>query len=219
MTDVLRLYTYWRSSAAYRVRIALGLKGLDYEPVPVHLVRNGGEHRAESYVAINPQARVPALEHDGRVLTQSLAIIEYLDETWPEPPLLPRGDAAARARVRALAQLVACDIHPVNNLRVIQYLGRHLNVAEDARDAWYRHWIMDGFAALETLLAGSGETGRYCHGDMPTLADVCLVPQVYNARRYRCDLTPFPTIVRIDAACAELPAFAAARPEAQPDAE
>jgi maleylacetoacetate isomerase len=161
---------------------------------------------------------VPALEHDGRVLTQSLAIIEYLDENWPAQPLLPSA-AAARARVRALAQLVACDIHPLNNLRVLQYLAKELGESEDARNDWYRHWIEDGFDALEALLAGSSETGRHCHGDEPGLADVLLVPQMYNARRYQCDLTPYPTITRIEQACNALPAFDRARPERQPDAE
>jgi maleylacetoacetate isomerase len=215
---MLKLYGYWRSSAAYRVRIALELKGLTYESVPVHLVRDGGEQRKPSYRRINPQGRVPALEHDGRVLTQSLAIIEYLDETWPEPALLP-STAAARARVRALAQLVACDIHPLNNLRVLQYLAKELGRSEDARNDWYRHWIEDGFDALEALLAGSTETGRYCHGNEPGLADVLLVPQVYNARRYQCDLTPYQTITRIEQACNALAAFDRARPERQPDAE
>jgi maleylacetoacetate isomerase len=215
---MLKLYGYWRSSAAYRVRIALELKGLTYESVPVHLVRDGGEQRKPAYRRVNPQGRVPALEHDGRVLTQSLAIIEYLDETWPEPALLPP-TPAGRARVRALAQLVACDIHPLNNLRVLQYLEGKLGASEDGRSDWYRHWIMDGFEALESLLAGSGETGRYCHGDAPGLADVLLVPQVYNARRYRCDLAACPTITRIDQACSALPAFERARPERQSDAE
>ena len=215
---MLKLYGYWRSSAAYRVRIALGLKGLPYENVSVHLVRDGGEQRKPKYKRVNPQGRVPALEHDGRVLTQSLAIIEYLDETAPEPALLPP-DAAGRARVRALAQLIACDIHPLNNLRVLQYLGGKLGASEDARNDWYRYWITDGFEALEALLAGSPETGRYCHGDTPGLADVLLVPQVYNARRYQCDLAPYPTIARIDEACNAMPAFERARPERQPDAE
>ena len=215
---MLKLYGYWRSSAAYRVRMGLEVKGLSYELAPVHLMRNGGEQRTASYALINPQGRVPALEHDGRVLTQSLAILEYLDETWPQPALLPP-DAAGRARVRALAQVVACDIHPLNNLRVLQYLERLLGQQESARNDWYRHWILDGFEALETLLARSAETGRYCHGDSPGLADLCLVPQVYNARRYGCDLAPFPTIVRIDAACGALEAFQRARPERQPDAE
>jgi maleylacetoacetate isomerase len=216
--SMLRLYGYWRSSAAYRVRIALELKSLSYEYAPVHLVRGGGEQRQPDYRRVNPQGRVPSLEHDGRVLTQSLAIIEYLDESWPEPALLP-STPAARARVRALADLVACDIHPLNNLRVLQYLSRTLGQAEPARDDWYRHWIADGFTALEVLLAGSADTGRYCHGDTPGLADACLVPQVYNARRYNCDLEPFPTIARIEQSCNALAAFERARPERQPDAE
>jgi maleylacetoacetate isomerase len=215
---MLKLYTYWRSSAAYRVRIALELKGLRYESVPVHLVRGGGEQSQPGYLRVNPQGRVPALEHDGRILTQSLAIIEYIDECWPAPPLMPE-TPAARARVRALALLVACDIHPLNNSRVLKYLGGTLGQAEPARDEWYRHWISDGFTALEKLLAGSEETGRYCHGDTPGFADACLVPQVYNARRYRCDLTPFPTIVRIEQACSALEPFQRASPERQPDAE
>jgi maleylacetoacetate isomerase len=215
---MLKLYTYWRSSAAYRVRIALELKGLRYESVPVHLVRGGGEQNQPGYLRVNPQGRVPALEHDGCILTQSLAIIEYIDECWPSPPLMPEAPAA-RARVRALALLVACDIHPLNNSRVLKYLGGMLGQAEPARDEWYRHWISDGFTALEKLLAGSEETGRYCHGDTPGFADVCLVPQVYNARRYRCDLTPFPTIVRIEQACSALEPFQRASPERQPDAE
>jgi maleylacetoacetate isomerase len=215
---MLRLYGYWRSSAAYRVRIALELKSLTCEYTSVHLVRGGGEQRLPDYLRVNPQGRVPSLEHDGRVLTQSLAIIEYLDESWPEPALLP-STPAARARVRALADLVACDIHPLNNLRVLQYLSRTLGQDEPARDDWYRHWITDGFTALEVLLAGSPDTGRYCHGDTPGLADVCLVPQVYNARRYNCDLEPFPTITRIEQSCNALAAFERARPERQPDAE
>jgi maleylacetoacetate isomerase len=215
---MLRLYGYWRSSAAFRVRIALELKGLPYEYVPVHLVRDGGEQRKPDYQRINPQGRVPTLEHDGRLLTQSLAIIEYLDESWREPALLP-STPVARARVRALADLVACDIHPLNNLRVLQYLNRTLGQDEPARDEWYRHWITDGFAALEVLLAGSPDTGRFCHGNTPGLADACHVPQVYNARRYQCDLEPFPTIRRIDQSCNALPAFERARPERQPDAE
>jgi maleylacetoacetate isomerase len=215
---MLKLYGYWRSSAAYRVRIALELKGMPYELSPVHLLRDGGQQRTHAYALINPQGRVPALDHDGRVLTQSLAIVEYLEEIRPEPALLPPA-ALGRARVRALAQLVACDIHPLNNLRVLQYLERPLGQPEAARGDWYRHWITEGFEALEKLLAGSDETGRYCHGDSPGLADICLVPQVYNARRYRCDLASFPTITRIDAACSALEAFQRAQPERQPDAE
>lgn len=213
----MRLYTYFRSSAAYRVRIALGLKGLAVEAVPVHLLRHGGEQLQASYRAVAPAGLVPALD-DGGVLTQSMAIIEYLDETHPQVPLLP-ADARGRARVRALAQMVACDIHPIGNLRVLRYLAKTLGVPDQARQAWSQHWIAEGFAAIEALLAGSPDTGRFCHGDTPTLADCCLVPQVFNARRFGVDLAPYPTIVAIDAACAALEAFAAAHPSNQADAE
>lgn len=212
----MKLYSYFRSSAAYRVRIALHLKQLAHETVAVHLLRDGGEQKAAAYRALNPQQLVPALTVDDQTLTQSLAIIEYLEETHPAVPLLP-ADAAGRARVRALAQLIACDIHPLNNLRVLQYLQQQLQADEAAKNAWYVHWIREGFDALETRLQ-SPHTGRFCHGDNPTLADCCLVPQVYNARRFQVDLTAYPTIVRIDAACAALPAFQAALPENQPDA-
>lgn len=214
---MLKLYSYWRSSAAYRVRIALGLKGLGFEGLPVHLTRAGGEQHSASYRALNPQALVPSLIDGDTVLTQSLAIIEYLEELHPEPALLPKG-AAARARVRALAMAIACDIHPLNNLRVLQYLAEALGADERARGQWYRHWLAVGLAPLETSLAAAPETGRYCHGDQPGLADVCLVPQLYNARRYELDLTCYPTLTRIETACLELPAFAAAHPERQVDA-
>ncbi len=170
--DGIVLYTYWRSSAAYRVRIGLELKGLAWEARPVHLVRDGGEQHRDAYRALNPQQQVPTLLHEGHVLTQSLAILEYLDERFPQVPLLP-ADAAGRARVRALAQLVACDIHPINNLRVMQYLERTLQVPTDARTQWTLHWIAEGFAAMETLLANSRDTGTFCHGDRPGLADIC----------------------------------------------
>lgn len=213
----IALHSYWRSSAAYRVRIALALKGLNWRTAGVHLVRDGGEQHAAAYRRLNPQGLVPTLETNQHVLTQSLAIIEYLDECHPEPPLLPRG-AAERARVRALAQIVACDIHPLNNLRVLKWLKEHLGADEGQRNQWYRHWIAEGFAALEALLGDNPAAGRYCHGDSPTLADLCLVPQVYNAIRYECDLEPYPAIRRINAACMELEAFRGAAPEAQPDA-
>ncbi|GIK85437.1 MAG: maleylacetoacetate isomerase [Burkholderiales bacterium] len=213
----MKLFDYFRSSAAYRVRIALALKGLAPERTFVHL-RHGAQ-RAGDYLALNPQGLVPALvADDGAVLTQSLAIVEWLDETHPQPPLLP-SDADGRARVRSIAQAIACDIHPLNNLRVLNYLTGTLGVSEAQRDGWYRYWVDLGFEALERRLAGERATGRFCHGDAPTLADVCLVPQVANARRFAVDLAPYPTIVRIDAACAGVPAFAAAAPMRQPDAE
>lgn len=211
----MRLYTYWRSSAAFRVRIALGVKGLAYESVAKHLVRS--EQRAADYLGLNPQGFVPALEDGGAVLSQSLAIIEYLDETHPEPPLLP-GDARGRAQVRAMAQLIACDVHPLNNLRVLNHLRGPLGQDEAAVERWVQHWILEGFAALEQLARRHSADGRHLHGRAVTLADVCLVPQLYNARRSRCELAPFPTLTAIGAALEALPAFAAARPEAQPDA-
>lgn len=215
---MMRLYTYFRSSAAYRVRIALNLKGLDYQAVPVHLVKDGGQHRQPEYLALNPQGLVPALTVDGQVLTQSLAIIEYLDETHPRPPLLP-ADPLDRARVRALAQAIACDLHPVNNLRVLRYLGGTLGLDQAAKDSWVRHWVETGLAAFEAMLAGDPRTGAFCHGDTPGLADCCLVPQLFNARRFGCDLSAMPTITAIGARCETLPACAAASPQAQPDFE
>ncbi|KRG50907.1 maleylacetoacetate isomerase [Stenotrophomonas beteli] len=215
--DGIVLYTYWRSSAAYRVRIGLELKGLAWDARPVHLVREGGEQHLHAYRALNPQQLVPTLLHEGHTLTQSLAIVEYLDERFPQVPLLP-ADAAGRARVRALAQLVACDIHPINNLRVMQYLERELQLPADARTQWTLHWIAEGFAAMEAMLANSRDTGTFCHGDRPGLADLCLLPQLYNAHRFGLDLAPFPTLRRIEAACQALDAFDRARPEKQPDA-
>jgi maleylacetoacetate isomerase len=214
---VPRLYGYWRSTAAWRVRIALNLKGLAWESAPVHLLRDGGEQRAPAFLALNPQGLVPALEIDGHVLTQSLAMIEYLDETRPQPPLLP-SDPAGRARVRSLAQLVSADIHPLNNLRVLQQLRDRFGLDETQRDAWYRHWVGEGLGALEARLAREPGTGRFCHGDTPGLADCCLVPQLYNARRYGCPLGDIPFILAIEAACLELDAFKAAAPDVQPDA-
>ncbi len=212
----MKLYTYFRSSAAYRVRIALALKGVAVEQIPVHLRRQ--EQAAPGFAAVNPQRFVPALDTGSAVLTQSLAIIEYLEETVPGPPLLP-ADSVARARVRAIAQLIACDIHPINNLKVMNHLRDALEIGEDARTAWSSHWIAEGFGALESLLAGSPCTGRFCHGDSPGLADICLIPQVYNANRVGCPLDPYPTIRRINAACQELSAFADAAPDRQADAE
>lgn len=212
------LYTYFRSSAAYRVRIALNLKGLACEYHPIHLLREGGEQKSADYRRLNPQGLVPTLVDDGEPFTQSLAILEYLEETHPEPTLLP-SDAEGCARVRALALAIACDIHPLNNLRVLAYLRDNLGIDEPARTRWYRHWIAEGFEAVEALLTGSPAIGRFCHGDRPTLADICLVPQVFNARRFDMDLGGFPTIRRIDAACLEIAAFRDAAPSAQPDAE
>ncbi|UHL65465.1 maleylacetoacetate isomerase [Paralcaligenes sp. KSB-10] len=214
----MKLYSYFRSSAAYRVRIALNLKGLRYETMPVHLLRHGGEQLSDAYRALNPTALVPTLVDGDLTVGQSMAILEYLEETHPEPALLP-ADAPGRARVRAIAQIIACDIHPLDNLRVLRYLKHEMNVSEEAKNAWYRHWVVEGLTAIEKLLAGKPQTGRYCHGDRPGFADLCLVPQVANARRFECDLGAMPTIVRIDAACAELPAFQQAAPANQPDAE
>jgi maleylacetoacetate isomerase len=212
----MKLYGYFRSSAAFRVRIALNLKRLDYESAFIHLRR--GDQRQPGFLEVNPQGLVPALEIDGQMLIQSLPIIEYLDERHPEPPLLP-GDAAGRARVRALAAIVACDIHPINNLRVLRYLQRPLGHDEAAISTWYNHWIDIGFGAFEELLVSDPHTGVFCHGDVPGLADIALVPQVFNAGRYSLDLAPYPTIVRIYESCMKLEAFAAARPERQADQE
>lgn len=215
----MQLYGYFRSSAAYRVRIALALKGLRPQLVFVHLTRGGGEQKSPDYRKINPQALVPTLiTDDGHVLGQSLAIIEYLDETHPKPPLLPV-DPIGRARVRALALAVACEIHPLNNTRVLNHLTGTLGLSEAQKLAWYRHWIAVGLEGLEGLVAGHAATGRFCHGDAPTLADLCLVPQLANARRFDCDLAPYPTLVRIDAECAKLEAFQTAAPANQPDFE
>lgn len=215
---MLRLYTYYRSSAAYRVRIALALKGLPYESVPVHLLKDGGEQHQSAYRAVNPAGLVPALQDGGVLLTQSLAIMEYLDETRPTPALLPQ-DASGRARVRALAQMVACDIHPLNNLRVLRYLSHPLEQPEDTRNTWARHWMDLGLAAMEDALAHSPHTGLCCHGDVPTLADCCLIPQTFNARRFGMDLAAWPTIQRIVAHCEALAPFEQAHPARQGDAE
>jgi maleylacetoacetate isomerase len=211
----VKLYTYFRSSASFRVRIALNLKGVAYEPSFVHLPR--GEHRASAYSKVNPQALTPALElDDGEPLAQSLAIIEYLDEVHPQPPLLPR-DAKARARVRSLSLLIACEIHPLNNLRTLQYLKRALGQTEDQVNAWYRHWVADGLAKFEADVARGA--GKFCHEDSPGLADCCLVPQIFNAKRYQCDLAPYPITMRVFEACMQLEAFDRAQPSKQPDAE
>jgi maleylacetoacetate isomerase len=211
----MKLYSYFRSSAAYRVRIALNLKGIAYETVSVHLVKDGGHNRRPEYRAVNPQMRVPALViGSGEVLIQSPAIIEYLDETHPDPPFLPK-DPVARAKARALADIVACDIHPLNNTSPLRYLKRAMHQEQSAIDAWYHHWVTEGFEALEALL----EPSPYCCGSAVTIADIFLVPQVNNARRLKVPLDKFPKIVAIEAACLALPAFDRARPENQPDAE
>lgn len=212
----MKIHGYYRSSAAYRVRIALNLKNLqaDWDYKRLRLA----EHRSEDFTRLNPQQLVPTLEEDGFVLSQSLAIIDYLDERHPDPPLLPAA-ARARARVRQLSLIPACEIHPINNLRVLQYLTGTLGLSEDERDTWYRHWVGLGFDAMEVLLRDSPDTGTYCHGDSVTLADIVLVPQVYNALRFNCDMSRYPTIARINDACLALPAFADAVPENQPDAE
>lgn len=209
-------YTYFRSSAAFRTRIALNLKGLAHEDVFVHLRKN--EQLADAYTALNPQGLVPTLVHKGHAIGQSLAIIEYLDELFPEPPFLPK-DALGRARVRQIAYAVACDIHPINNLRVRRFLLHELKHSEQEVLDWQVHWMREGFDALETMLAHDPATGRFCHGDAPTLADICLVPQMANARGAEMDLKPWPTLNRIEKACYELPAFTDALPKNQPDAE
>lgn len=214
----LQLYSYWRSSAAYRVRIALAVKGLPYTTIPKHLVRDGGEHRKADYLALNPEGRVPALAVGEYVIPQSLAICEYLEETHPEPPLLP-GPALDRAAIRSMALLVACDIHPLNNLSVLGYLRSEFGADESGANRWVAHWIGRGFAALEQRVRQGPGDGRHCYGSSVTLADVCLVPQMYNARRFKVDVSSFPALVAICAHLEGLPAFAAARPEAQPDAE
>jgi maleylpyruvate isomerase len=212
----MKLFGYHRSSAAFRVRIALNLKGMQVDHRFVHLRK--GEQSAPEYGALNPQGLVPMVIDGPQVLTQSLAIIEYLEETNPEPALLPK-EPIERARVRAIAQAIASDIHPLNNLRVLRYLAGPLNVPEEARNEWYRHWVVEGLTALERSLTPAAGTGTFCHGDTPTLADVCLVPQVYNAERADIDLSPFPRITKIVAACRELRAFQDADPAKQPDAE
>lgn len=218
MADDFILYGYFRSSAAFRVRIALNLKGIKPELRFVHLLKDGGHQHTDEYRKLNPQELIPALVHDGHTVTQSLAIIEYLDDIVAQPPLLPK-DAFGRARVRQIAYAVACDIHPINNLRINQYLKRAFHADADAQVAWQRHWISIGFAALETMLSSSPETGRYCHGDTPTIADICLIPQMANARRVELDLSPYPTLLRIEETALAHPAFEAALPKNQPDAE
>jgi maleylpyruvate isomerase len=209
------LYNYFRSSAAFRTRIALNLKGIPYESEAVHLTRDGGAQFTPAFRKINPQARVPALKLDnGDILVQSLAIMDYLEETHPQPPLLPK-DPAMRAHVRAVAQIISCDIHPLNNVAVLNYLRKELKQDDAAVNAWYRHWVIAGFDAVEQLL----KPGKFAFGDNVTLADVCLVPQVYNARRFKVPLDKYPKILAVDTACRAIPAFEKAKPENQPDAE
>ena len=211
----MRLYSFFGSSAAFRVRIALNLKGIEYETVPVNLPQ--GEHREPEFLSTNPQATVPVIDDDGTILWQSLAIIDYLDARYPLPRLIP-AEPVARARVQALAQLIVCEIHPLNNLRVRNYLREELELDDAAQSRWYKHWISEGFQSLEALVKRfSG--GRYCFGDAVSVADVCLVPQVYNARRYHCDLAPYPTIQRIADGLRVETAFSRAAPEQQPDAK
>jgi len=214
----MKLYNYFRSSASYRVRIALNLKGLSYDYIPVHLRRGGGEHLQPSYKTVNPQALIPSLEDNGRVLTQSLAILEYLEEQYPTPALLPR-DPVDRATVRSMALAVACEMHPLQNLRVLNYLQNTLHQSEADTQAWGRHWVTEGLVALEQMVKAVPNRAGFCFGRTPTFADLCLVPQMVNARRFGCDLSVCPTLAQIDATCCTLPAFVNAAPEKQPDSE
>jgi maleylacetoacetate isomerase len=212
----MKLYNYFRSSAAFRVRIALNLKGLEYESIAKALTKN--EQSAADYLEVNPQGLIPALAVDDATISQSLAIIEYLNDVQPQPPLLP-AEPLARAQVRSMALAIACDIHPLNNLRVLNYLRQNFGQNDDGVNAWYRHWVSEGFRGLELQVAKHNSAQRHCFGDSLSLADVCLVPQMYNARRFKVDLAPFPTLVAISTHLESWPAFAAARPEAQPDAQ
>ncbi|HET7199591.1 MAG TPA: maleylacetoacetate isomerase [Burkholderiales bacterium] len=211
----MKLYTFFRSSASFRVRIALNHKGLEYEPAAVSLSK--GEHLETKYQSVNPQGLVPALEDGGRLLTQSLAIIEYLDEVHPGPKLLP-SDPLDRAYVRALSQIISCEIHPLNNLRVRKYIKTSYRLDDEGVNSWYRHWIAEGFRAMEAFLAQERKHGKYCYRDQVTLADCCLVPQVFNALLYKCDVKPYPAVMRIHEACMKLDAFIRAQPSRQPDA-
>jgi maleylacetoacetate isomerase len=218
MLGHLILYSYWRSSAAYRVRIALNLKHLTYELVPVHLLRKGGEHRSKEFMELNPQGLVPVLTDGGRVMRQSGAIIEYLDEAYPDTPLLPV-DIRSRSQVREMSQIVACDIHPLNNLRTLMFLEKEFGIKSKQKDDWYSYWINDGFRAMEIMLEQNLATGEFCEGDDPSMADCFLVPQVYNAKRAKIDMTPYPQISRIYENCMQMEEFVEASPENQPDAE
>lgn len=208
---MLKLYDYFRSSASFRVRIALNLKGLEYEKIPIHLVNNGGEQFSASYQAINPQNLVPVLQDGNKTVTQSLAIIEYLDETHPTPPLLPN-DSYLKAIARSIALSISADIHPLNNLRVLKYLSNELHITEEQKNQWYQHWVDKGLSALEKQLTQLNISGDFCIGNSVTLADICLVPQLFNARRFHCDISAYPTLTRIDANCQKLAAFTQAWP-------
>jgi maleylpyruvate isomerase len=214
----MKLYTFFRSSASFRVRIALNLKGLSYEQVPIHLRRGGGEQFTAGYKQINPQSLLPTLESEDRYLTQSLAIIEYLEEQYPTPPLLPK-NAADRALVRSMALVIACEVHPIQNLRVLNYVKKEYNQTDEQVNRWALHWIDLGLASLEQMIGAQTARGNFCFGDTPTLADICLVPQLGNARRFGCDLSRYPDILSIEKVCIAIPAFADAAPEKQPDAE
>jgi maleylacetoacetate isomerase len=214
----MKLYSFFRSSASYRVRIALNLKGIAYEQVLIHLRRGGGEQLLPAYRALNPQALVPTLEDNGRILTQSLAIVEYLDEKYPAVPLLPK-DPADRALVRSMALVIACEVHPIQNLRVLNYVKSKYNQTDEQVNQWAQHWIDLGLTALEQMIVAQPSPGKFCFGNIPTLADICLVPQLGNARRYGCDLSRYPNILRVEKSCMTLTAFADAAPEKQPDAE
>ncbi|MDQ3445503.1 MAG: maleylacetoacetate isomerase [Pseudomonadota bacterium] len=213
----MRLYNYFRSSASFRVRIALKYKGLPYDYARVHLLNDGGQQFAPSFRALNPDSLIPVLDDGGQVLTQSLAIIEYLEETRPEPPLLPR-EAGERAYVRSIALAIACEIHPLNNLRVLRYLVKTLGLSEEQKNTWYRHWVEQGLASLEARLVAEGRSGRYALGDAITIADVVIVPQIFNAQRMDCNLSAVPAVMRIFDHCMQLPAFVDAQPSRQPDA-
>lgn len=217
MPGSLKLYSYWRSSAAYRVRIALQLKQLPHEIIPINLMRDGGDQHRPEFHQVNPQDRIPVLIHGQRIITQSISIMEYLEEYFPDNPIMP-STARERARVRSLAQIIACDIHPLNNLRVLQHLESGLSVPQEERDNWVRKWIGEGFDALEALLGENPSTGEFCEGDNASIADCCLIPQVYNAKRFGVDMSRYPTIMRINDACLETEEFDHARPEKQPDA-
>lgn len=214
----MKLYTFFRSSASYRVRIALNMKNIPYDQAPIHLRRGGGEQLMAAYKSINPQALVPALEDNGKILTQSLAIIEYLEEKYPEPPLLP-ADPADKAFVRSMALVIACEVHPIQNLRVLNHVKSTYGQTEAQVNQWAQHWIDLGLSALEQMILDQPQRGKFCFGDAPTLADICLIPQLGNARRYGCELSKYPTICEIEKNCLATPAFANAAPEKQPDAE